>query len=394
MGAISEPILESFLDGLRQQIEFSHALRQRTDRFLAEGFSSFSYIDVVEPKLTSITADLLRPDGVHGQGDLFVRAFLRSIGIPDREAPLHIVAEAPTRFIEHSLRRIDLKLCWSDFVLGIENKPWALDQDSQIEDYVKDLDKESKGRFLLVYLSESGSDPTLAEHPLRRLEELKMREAKGELGGIRVLSYSKVMCQWLGDCIHECQSERVRWFLRDFREYLLHNLPQSDVEGQNMHVSDDVVVAYALLNKTNLDVACTVASRFNEIRRSVIGRFGEELEKELRQRSPGLVIVRNKIKSEPLTRYNGLHVGKQSWSGRFSIAIENSCGSDGVYFGVVKEKEVRGRILPDLAAKLDSVFGRGESATKSWDWWQRLKEPYRDWNDERVLVSMYEGKTR
>jgi hypothetical protein len=148
---ISEPLLRSFCDGLRQQSEFAREVNQRTNKFLAEKFSPFIYLDIAEPKLSSITADLLQPDGSHGQGDAFLRAFLRVIGIADRGAPVQIRVEQPTRFIESIQRRVDIKLCWSDFIVGIENKPWALDQVNQLEDYINDLDRESKGRFLCVY---------------------------------------------------------------------------------------------------------------------------------------------------------------------------------------------------------------------------------------------------
>jgi PD-(D/E)XK nuclease superfamily protein len=155
---ISEPLC-SFFDGLHQQNQFARELNQRTNRFLAEKFSPLSYIDVAEPKLSWITADLLQPDGSHGQGEVFLRAFLRALGIANRRAPAQIRVEQPTRFIESIQRRVDIKLCWSDFIVGIENKPWALDQLNQLEDYVNDLDRESKGRFLCVYLSGDGLPP-------------------------------------------------------------------------------------------------------------------------------------------------------------------------------------------------------------------------------------------
>jgi len=385
---ISEPILRSFFGGLIQQSQFARELRQRTNRFLAEEFNTFNYIDTVEPKLSSITADLLKPDGSHGQGDLFVRAFLRVLDIPERSTPFSIQAEAQTTFIEHSQRRVDIKLCWSDFVLGVENKPWALDQVNQIEDYVNDLDRESKGRFLCIYLSRDGSPPdeSSISTPRRALLE--------QNGQLKWLSYPKVMCRWLDKCIRECQADRVRWFLRDFREYLLRQFPQTDLEGRNMNVSDDVVVTYALLNKQNLELASAVGARFSRIKEAVISKFAEALENELIQLSPSLVVFRNELKVDPLGKWKGLYFGKTAWRNGFSIGISSWASGDacGFYFGIVKEREQPGRVLPRLGAKLDSEFGRGANATPSWDWYLSLKEPYRDWGNEHVLANMYEPK--
>jgi hypothetical protein len=384
---ISEPALCSFLDALHQQMGFARELTQRTNKYLAEKFSPFSYLDAAEPKLSSITADLLQPDGTHGQGDVFLRAFLRALGIADRDAPVQIRTEQPTRFIESVQRRVDIKLCWGDFIVGIENKPWALDQLNQLEDYVNDLDGESKGHFLCVYLSRDGLPPEESSISSERRMLLERRDQ------LKILSYPKIMCAWLDECIRECEADKVRWFLRDFREYLLRQFPVSDLEGRNMDISDDVIVAYALQNKHNLELASAVGARFSRIKSAVIGKFAEALQNEL-VREPNVLVFLNELKSHPLKKWAGLHFGKEAWRDKYSIGLSswatgNACG---FYFGIVKDREQEGRILPLLATRLDSEFGRGAAATPDWDWYQRLKEPYRDWDNEDILVSMYEPK--
>jgi hypothetical protein len=383
---ISEPLLRGFCDGLHQQSQFAREVNQRTNKFLAEKFTPFSYLDVTEPKLSSITADLLQPDGSHGQGDVFLRAFLRILGIADHGAPVQIRVEQPTRFIESVQRRVDIKLCWSDFIVGIENKPWALDQVNQLEDYINDLDRESKGRFLCVYLSGDGSPPDNSSISPERTVLLE-RERQ-----LKVLSYPKIMCAWLDDCVRECQADKVRWFLRDFREYLLRQFPQSDVEGRTMSASDDVIVTYALLNKQNLELASAVGARFPRIKAAVIVKFAEALENEL-VREPNVVVFRNEIKSDPLGKWAGLYFGKEAWRDQYSIGLSSWDGDAcGFYFGIEKPKEQEGRVLVQLGTRLDGEFGRGARATPDWDWYQLLKEPYRDWDNEHILVSMYEPK--
>jgi hypothetical protein len=384
---IPEPVLCSFLDALHQQMGFARELTQRTNKFLAEKFSPFCYLEVAEPKLSLITADLLQPDGTHGQGDVFLRAFLRALGIAERDAHVQIRTEQPTRFIESIQRRVDIKLFWSDFIVGIENKPWALDQPNQLEDYVNDLDRESKGHFLCVYLSRDGLPPEQSSISSERRILLERRSQ------LKILSYPKIMCAWLDECIRECEADKVRWFLRDFREYLLRQFPVSDLEGRTMNISDDVIVAYALLNKHNLELASAVGARFSRIKSAVICKFAEALENELVM-EPNVVVFRNEIKSDPLSKWAGLYFGKEAWRDKYSIGLSswatgNACG---FYFGIVKDREREGRILPFLATRLDSEFGRGAAATPDWDWYQRLKEPYRDWDNEHILVSMYEPK--
>jgi hypothetical protein len=115
---------------------------------------------------------------------------------------------------------MDVTVRWNDgFILAIENKPWAGDQDDQLEDYIEHLVGVSHGQFLLVYLSHSGDDPDTRSISADKLEELKKN------GHVKILSYSSVMLRWLRGCLRECQAEKIRWFLRDFEHYLSRNFP-------------------------------------------------------------------------------------------------------------------------------------------------------------------------
>jgi hypothetical protein len=92
------------------------------------------------------------------------------------------------------------------------------------------------------------------------------------------------------------------------------------------------------------------------------------LEEEL-GREPNVVVFRNEIKTDPLGKWVGLYFGKEAWRDRFSIGLSswasgNACG---FYFGIVKQKEQEGRVLPGLGTRLDSEFGRGARATPDWD---------------------------
>ena len=135
------------------------------DRVQAPRFSLFSYFNTGELDLSRIFGDLLDPRGTHGQGDVFLRVLLDDVrkGAPtlpeywdlsDCQVHLELVTAALG-----DPRRIDIVLeLPGGYWIGIENKPWAADQEHQVRDYLADLDLRAGGcgdRVRLLYLREA-----------------------------------------------------------------------------------------------------------------------------------------------------------------------------------------------------------------------------------------------
>lgn len=88
--------------------------------------------------------------------------------------------ERRTSHIASGLRRIDITVnIKGAFGIGIENKPWAEEQDRQLSDYHNQLDREFKNQFVLIYLSRSEASPTTL--PLADLETLRSEGGFGHI---------------------------------------------------------------------------------------------------------------------------------------------------------------------------------------------------------------------
>jgi hypothetical protein len=102
-------------------------LKSYLDRDLASDFNIFDYIAPDENHLSQIIADLLRPDGPHGQSSIFLEAFLQLTRISDEryypDKIKNIVREDSTVYASAFHRRIDITLDFGDAGIGIENKP-------------------------------------------------------------------------------------------------------------------------------------------------------------------------------------------------------------------------------------------------------------------------------
>jgi len=119
---------------------------------------------------------------------------------------ISVSRESFTTQIENQNRRIDLTVEFKNpkndkevvFVIGIENKPWAGEQENQLEDYREHLDKISGNDYLLIYLS-----------GLKREAESIKPETKEELkqkGKFLETNYYKLLIPWLKECIKECEA--------------------------------------------------------------------------------------------------------------------------------------------------------------------------------------------
>jgi hypothetical protein len=102
--------------------------------------------------------ELLNPNGLHGQGDIFLKSFAELViksEVPDT------VEKPQQEDLTDKNRRIDFTLETEKNVIGIEMKIDAGDQKSQLFDYQDDLNKRIKNTdkgTKLFYLTLSGKN--------------------------------------------------------------------------------------------------------------------------------------------------------------------------------------------------------------------------------------------
>ena len=82
---------------------------------------------------------------------MFMKSFLAEIGKPYTEVPYRVIREAPTNYIQSFNKRIDITIDFGSHGFGIENKPWAIEQDKQLEHYHEHLDKQFGGKTLFFF---------------------------------------------------------------------------------------------------------------------------------------------------------------------------------------------------------------------------------------------------
>jgi hypothetical protein len=238
---VSKKTIGQFFDELQFKLKIIERHKQQTDRYLASDFSVFSYIWCDENKLSDIIANLLKPNGTHGQGNKYLLAYLEMLFnfsdknpvlqnkihefkslVESKSNQIKIIREKSTDYIERSQRRMDIVIDFgAGYGLMIENKPWTIDQNEQLKHYYQDMKLRFKETVILVYLSGNGTPPSLDS--LSKSLTLEITEN----GEYLETNFPQHITNWLERCLLTTEADKMRWFLRDFKDYIETNFSLS-----------------------------------------------------------------------------------------------------------------------------------------------------------------------
>ena len=198
-----------------------------------ENYNLFSILSIerYELKHSALIANLLDPEGSHGCGDAFLRAFFeialkeRTYLFEDCTLP-HSYTEYYTGPIAGDTGgRIDILVKSSHYGLIIENKIYAGDQDKQLTRY-DNYGKKTFGadRYLLVYLTLFGSEAS---------KESTATKSAEEVGYLR-LSYAEDILRWLEQCVRLADNkplvrESLNQYIRTIKQLTYQDMNQKDI---------------------------------------------------------------------------------------------------------------------------------------------------------------------
>lgn len=199
-----------------------------------ENYNLFSILSIerYELKHSALIANLFDPEGSHGCGDAFLRAFFeialkeRTYLFEDCTLP-HSYTEYYTGPIAGNTGgRIDILVKSSHYGLIIENKIYAGDQDKQLTRY-DNYGRETFGAdgYLLVYLTLYGCDAS---------KESTATKSAEEVGYLR-LSYAEDILRWLEQCVRLADNkplvrESLNQYIRTIKQLTYQDMNQKNIE--------------------------------------------------------------------------------------------------------------------------------------------------------------------
>ena len=134
-----------FFNQLAFKIAASKRAQAVLDEYLATGMNVVrDYVRPNENRISDVLRDLLDPSGSHGQGSIFLDSFLKEIGPSNMSVDAHSAIVREHRGAD--ARRLDLLIMFrGSSAIGIENKPFACDEENQVRDYCQYLQKRFSG---------------------------------------------------------------------------------------------------------------------------------------------------------------------------------------------------------------------------------------------------------
>jgi hypothetical protein len=378
-----DPLLETLSERLGQV----KAGREERARIEAPEFDPLVYMQLDEVGLSWMLADLLDPRGAHAQGDLFLRQFIESVGLGELAnlQRAQVVLESVTVALDRA-RRIDILIHGEDWVIGIENKPWAIDQPRQVIDYLVELRNCGTSRFHLLYLTRDGSRPStnsIAESDC---------ETAIQSQHLIMLSYATV-AEWLAVCARRCEADRVSWFLKTLQRHV-----EQSLVGRRSNAGEEQVIMDTVFDRSNpghLSSALEIIQSRDAIRKELRKRLMLAVKARL---PDGWSIYRDLTVHPDL----GLKMpGSAGW--HFCVEPQRKGISDwcyGIKFDAEDVGEKERRRIVQLGKALRTVLpGVGQESDwwPYWRWFRGLGEhepkEYADWElSVQPWIDMDNGK--
>lgn len=231
-----------------------------------ERFNLFSILGVQRDEARThsrFLSELLNPEGRHGEGPQFLRAFVTDVLAlsHDISGRINVTRELSTT----DQRRVDLVVEAPELIIGIEVKIDANDQESQLHDYYREIVERSRGQktTALCYLTLNGKPPS--SDSLKTLDPNK----------VRCLSFAGHIRDWIDTCIS----------LSNHKPELSHALIQykrliEDLTGAGTSMTS-LLANELTSNRNDLETALAVEKALPKAKAAIMLRFWEELSSAL-----------------------------------------------------------------------------------------------------------------
>ena len=374
-----------------QLLSATHAklekLRAEAEKDYSKRAPKFNSIELLQPgevALTRVLRELLDPNGVHAQGQIFLDLFLEHLGlnnIVDNKEVLNIKTEVLTDSNLVANRFIDLLIEFKGIsknqkiAVAIENKPWASDGEKQIHDYLKHLSTSYPAGYALIYLSgEEGRQP--AEHSIGKDALEQALKSKT----IQLSSYNRIL-PWLSACKAKCEAKTVLNFIESFEHYIR----QKFMGVQDMS-QRQALLAEVTADAVNIETAFEIIHAKSDIEGLLFKKLKTNIEEKIKDHSWKL-----HGNLDDSSKYKTLYV--QLLEGDV-FAIGFQIDNHRLSFGIFNHRGV-GYRLPTVEGIMDKEFGENQQnklGDAQWIWYRGVDSYNATWsNSSKPWIDIQNG---
>lgn len=355
----------------------------------APDFRLYEFMRLNENGLSSFLRFLLDVNETHGQGTLYLERFVKNFipkVLPEPGARQLLPSRAETEKTTRQGRRIDIFIRipgWG--MIGIENKPWAGDQEAQLKDYANYLRLEARDKkWCLLYLGN--------QDPSESSISAEDRVALERNGNYSVIRFARLM-EWLDECAKKTRPAAVRLFVEQVSMFIKERveMDQSGTEGADLArlIASDA-------GKT--EAALAIMNAISEAKALLMEKLKTDLEHVLPESNMKLgewntdysnvcPINFNVDLCLPEARYLKL---------AFQFEQKNLNSLAIGFFDPENQIASHGKIK-DIKALMSSSFGYGRTWEDCWPWYihadrSSVLEDFLNWeNNSKVWQAIHDG---
>ncbi len=372
--------MQEQIDLLLKEVTFKTAtLKEARERFadrLAPDFSIFDYLRADEMGLSRCIASLLDPTEKHGQKAVFLELFLEKIHWKGDTKIYSVSLERQA----NGQRRIDIYLQFQNGdIIGIENKPWAGDQENQLSDYASFMEKEARGKkWLLVYLS--NNEPS--EYGGIGKEKKKQLENEKKFAQ---LDYASII-EWLEDCACKSKALIVRLFIEELAKFIRIN-----INGELEMSEENEIKSLILASPQNVESAFHVSLVMRSVKEALLKEFHDGLKNKVEAK--GFDLVWDDAMYRDWTANSGFGI-KFSENQNLYLRFEfYGTGLSKLSWGIRRESdsiEKNDIIWNRVNEVMSAQFSSGSKPEVWWPWWSWIAnntefgDVYRNWSSSAI----------
>jgi hypothetical protein len=352
-------------------IRFADVHRRHTEaltRVTGEQFNIFRILGIGHYEVCThspMLGNLLNPKGSHGQGDVFLRLFVKFVGITNFATDsTSLSLEYPIgKVTEKSGGRIDIVMSDGDGnAIFIENKIYAGDQENQLRRY-RQRDPEA----YLFYLTLHGTLPNgYTEQALKEINAT-------------CISYEMHIRDWLTACKKEASSlPHVRESISQYLHLIMELTGQSTTNTMNQELIGKIIA-----DDDSLAAYFALTSELENVKAALVARLDIQLDGAAK-----IANLRRDGRIENLhLKYSGIYFttdGLAKHNLRIGFTFDRG-GFQDLDFGFVKIDQDK---PCDIGERLLTIFQEQFHAfspttpTMWWPAWADFEAPYGYWGNE------------
>lgn len=377
--------------------EYENKVKERRARGIHD-YNVFDVLETKEVKHSKFIASLLDPKGLHYQGDLFLREFVKICVSNDFEfdtsrAKVYIEYGDTKGRREYgdTKGRIDIYITDDNKHIIIENKICnANDQDKQIYRYIETIKKENlsldNDGILVLYLTPNDGKTPSKES----LNGFKIKDGFLEKDNDKI-RYKHIVCNHILEWLNKVKNEIVN--LTDLNVIITqYEKAVKKLTNQGEKMANDTVKEQI---KKNYELCATIYSEFKNTKVNLLQEFFSKVYETLKETIKKDVWEiefhetkfdkkYNKIFSIKLKGYN-----EKNHDGNYicyCIEPQNRCNN--IFFGLRRSDKVKNELndgcFKNIVQESDYCKSKRWKSSEWWAWYY-YNEKFRDADDNLIL---------